>query len=77
MKDVISKNILTLATKMILNQDKEQFDRQSKNTILRNNFIFKKELNYEDHIKYMRNLFENYNYPKLQEFIDYHKENPE
>lgn len=77
MKDVISKNILTLATKMILNQDKEQFDRQSKNTILRNNFILKKELNYEDHIKYMRNLFENYNYPKLQEFIDYHKENPE
>jgi hypothetical protein len=62
---------------MILGQDKKQFERQSKNTLLRNNFILTKTLNYEDHIGDMTNLFKSYEYPKLKDFIDYQAANPE
>ena len=75
MKGGINKNILNLAARMILSQDKKQFERQSKNTLLRDNFILTKMLNYEDHILDMKKIFKNYEYPKLKDFIDYHISN--
>jgi len=77
MKDSINKNILSLAARMILSQDKKQFDRQSKNTLLRDNFILTNMLNYEDHIEDMKDIFTNYQYPKLEDFIDDYISNPE
>lgn len=77
MKDGINKNILNLAARMILSQDKKQFERQSKNTLLRDSFIFTNMLNHEDHIIDMKDLFKKYEYPKLKDFIDYHISNPE
>ena len=70
MKDDMSKKILKYVTHQILGQDKIQFDRQSKNVQLRNKFLLKKKLNYEDHIDDMKNLFLNYNYPNLDKFLD-------
>ena len=70
MKDDMSKKILKYVTHQILGQDKIQFDRQSKNIQLRNKFLLKKKLNYEDHIDDMKNLFLNYDYPKLNKFLD-------
>ena len=77
MKEGINKNILSLAARMILSQDKKQFDRQSKNTLLRDNFILTNMLNYEDHIEDMKDIFRNYQYPNLEEFIDDYISNPE
>jgi hypothetical protein len=70
MKDDISKNVLKYVTHQILGQDKIQFDRQSKNILLRNKFLLKKKLNYEDHISDMENIFSNYSYPKLDNFLN-------
>lgn len=72
MKEGINKNILNLAARMILSQDKKQFERQSKNTLLRDSFILTNMLNNEDHIQDMKKIFKNYEYPKLKDFIDYH-----
>lgn len=77
MKEGINKNILNLAARMILSQDKKQFERQSKNTLLRDNFILTKMLNHEDHIEDMKGLFKSYEYPKLKDFISYQASNPE
>jgi len=77
MKEGINKNILNLAARMILSQDKKQFERQSKNTLLRENFILTKMLNNEHHIEDMKDLFKNYEYPKLRDFINYQMANPE
>ena len=77
MKEGINKNILNLAARMILSQDKKQFERQSKNTLLRENFILTKMLNHEHHIEDMKDLFKNYEYPKLKDFINYQLANPE
>ena len=75
MKEGINKNILNLAARMILSQDKKQFERQSKNTLLRDSFILTNMLNNEDHILDMKKIFKNYEYPKLKDFIDYHISN--
>ena len=75
MKEGINKNILNLAARMILSQDKKQFERQSKNTLLRDSFILTNMLNNEDHILDMKKIFKNYKYPKLKDFIDYHISN--
>ena len=75
MKKGINKNILNLAARMILSQDKKQFERQSKNTLLRDSFILTNMLNNEDHIQDMKKIFKNYEYPKLKDFIDYHISN--
>jgi len=75
MKEGINKNILNLAARMILSQDKKQFERQSKNTLLRDSFILTNMLNNEDHILDMKKIFKNYECPKLKDFIDYHVSN--
>ena len=62
---------------MILSQDKKQFERQSKNTLLRDNFILTNMLNYEDHIEDIKDIFRNYQYPRLKDFIDDYISNPE
>lgn len=70
MKDHFSKKLLKFVTHQILNQDKLQFNKQSKNIKLRNKFLLQKKLNYEEHISDMENLFSNYNYPKLDIFLE-------
>ena len=69
MKDDVSKGVLKYVTHQILNQDKKQFNRQSKNILLRDKFLLQKKLNYEDHIDDMEAIFKNYNYPELSSFL--------
>jgi len=69
MKDDVSKGVLKYVTHQILNQDKKQFNRQSKNILLRNKFLLQKKLNYEEHIDDMESIFKNYNYPELSSFL--------
>ena len=76
MKDIFSTELLKFATKQIIGQDKKQFKRQVKNKLLKDNFTFKRDLSYENHMNEMYKLFKNYNYPLLKDFIiDLNKNN--
>ena len=76
MKDIFSTELLKFATKQIIGQDKKQFKRQVKNKLLKDNFTFKRDLSYENHMNEMYKLFKNYKYPLLKDFIiDLNKNN--
>jgi len=70
MTDFIGKKIMVEATKYILNQDKKQFSKQIKNKNLKKFISWRKALKYENHMKTLKEHFNNYQYPKINDFIN-------
>ena len=70
MTNLFGKKLMIEATKYILNQDKIQFKRQIKNNKLKNFITWKKILKYENHMKTIRNYYNTYKYPLLEDFIE-------
>lgn len=69
MTDFIGQQIMIGATKYILNQDKQQFLKQSNNEKLKKFMCWKKTLRFENHMSSLREYYENYKYPNLDDFI--------
>ena len=71
MNDVFGENLVKIMTMMILNQDKEQFKRQIKNNVLKEYMTLKKVLKHDEPILHMRNMFKQYKYPTIEDFIQF------
>ena len=69
MSDILGKEIMKHATKYILNQDKSQFEKQIKNNKLKEFISWKKGLKYENHMLSLRNYYEDYKFPSIDDFI--------
>ena len=69
MFDIVGKEIMKHATKYILNQDKSQFEKQIKNNKLKQFISWRKGLKYENHMLSLRNFYENYKFPSIDDFI--------
>lgn len=70
MTNIIGKNTMIQATKYILNQDKKQFKKQIKNNKLKSFISWKKTIAYENHMQLIRDYFDNYKLPNLDNFLE-------
>tara|TARA_B110001450_G_scaffold91740_1_gene86981 strand:- start:3455 stop:4447 length:993 start_codon:yes stop_codon:yes gene_type:complete len=69
MSDIVGKEIMKHATKYILNQDKSQFEKQIKNNKLKEFISWRQGLKYEYHMIPLRNYYNDYKFPSIDDFI--------
>ena len=70
MTNIIGKQTMIAATKYILNQDKKQFKKQIKNNKLKSFICWKKTIAYENHMQLIRDYFDKYKLPNLDNFLE-------
>tara|TARA_Y100000389_G_C17469478_1_gene528988 strand:- start:3935 stop:4924 length:990 start_codon:yes stop_codon:yes gene_type:complete len=68
----LEMQILKMSTKMILDQDSDQFDKMMKDSSLKDEITFQKMLKYDESIEHVKKLLKKYKYPNVKictEFI--------